>query len=247
MEESNQLHKESRTEFLDLNTKQKELSIFPSPWKYYIKLRLPSLVSLLKSSSQDLRLPCISLMYNGWNGHVLAKNYKAPQFVYGEFSSLSQYIEILNSCNRLKPDCKFVDLGSGLGKVNLLVALHYNIKESLGIELVHRLNRVSDAHGWIYNNFLKQFFNRQSKVEFKHADILKSFKDWKDADVVFMNSITWKAKMMKKLTYLLEQLKEGSEVIATTALPTKTLKLYKTIEVNADWGNCKAYFYTKSC
>ena len=59
--------------------------------------------------------------------------------IYGEVtkSSMHKLVQLMVDSTNLGPNSRFLDVGSGIGKLNLHVALYPGVKVSIGIELIY--------------------------------------------------------------------------------------------------------------
>jgi hypothetical protein len=190
-------------------------------------------------------IPLLELLYKDSNGFQLSSGFRAPQFVYGELVDFEEYFSVFSHSNNLKnPNSVFCDLGSGLGKANLLVATCFNIHKSVGIEYITRLTQYANSRKRLLSNTYNKHQKELPEIEFIKGDILKSWANWKNADVLFINCVCWEQKMLRRLISAFETLKIGTEIFSTNPLNRKNLSLIKQIPCKAGWSNTQIYLYT---
>jgi hypothetical protein len=105
---------------------------------------------------------------------------------------------------------KFVDIGSGSGKAVILAALSTIFQESLGVEINPDL--------WDVSNTVKARWNalhaltkptpvetfQKSSVDFICGDATQCSDRWSDAQVLFMNVLTWNPGLVKSILHLVK-------------------------------------------
>jgi SAM-dependent methyltransferase len=186
-------------------------------------------------------IPLIESVFSKSNGYRLSIGFKAPQFVYGELQSLSEYYKLFSHSEKLKSNSTvFTDLGSGIGKANLVVAGCFNIRKSLGIEIIPRMYEHSRMKK---SEFLKKQKNLKNFpiIQFFKGNITKTWETWKESDVVFMNCVCWKKKMIDQVVSMVKGLKPGTEIFSTN--PLNSLFLKEKIDCNACWSNTSMFLY----
>lgn len=216
----------------------------------YNLLRINNLCYCLKDlksypeSKSDI-ITLLELLFKESNGFQLSSGFRAPQFVYGELLNFDEYLSVFSHSSNLKnSNSIFCDLGSGVGKANLLVATCFNIHKSVGIEYINRLTQYSNSRKRLLSNTFSKYKKALPEIEFIRGDILKCQENWKNADVFFINCVCWEQKMMRRLLSAFENLKIGSEIFSTNPLNRKNLCLVEQILCKAGWSDTKIYLYT---
>lgn len=184
-------------------------------------------------------------MFKDLEGSRHCIGFPAPQFVYGELETMASYFDLFSNSENLKQDSIFVDLGSGLGKANILVAACFPVSMSLGIEAVPRLYEISVLQKKIFENELQTHGDFHGKLKFACGMAEDMVENWIFADVIFLNSLTWEKKSIKRMLDALRQLKAGAEVITSTKLQSNFLKLKKCVKTKMNWGVIPMYIYEK--
>ena len=192
---------------------------------------------------QNIILPLIESVYSKSNGYQLSIGYKAPQFVYGELYTLFEYYKLFShSINLKSKSAIFTDLGSGIGKANLVVAGCFDINKSIGIELIPKMHEHSKKRK---NEFVQRLMKKEAympRIKFFRGNITRTWEKWKDSDVVFMNCVCWKKNMIEQVTKMLMQLKPGSEVFSTNPIPA--LQLVSRVECKTGWSDSRLFLYS---
>ena len=146
----------------------------------------------------------------------------ASSLIYGEieFASFSEILGI--AMTGLQRKAKFVDLGSGIAKAVLWIALVTRFERIVGIEINERLWRRSqeildEFHSTLYSSLFLTPHKWQSRAHIMlllgsilHLD---STHDWTDADLVFANSTAFSAGLMERITTLSLRMRPGSRFI----------------------------------
>jgi SAM-dependent methyltransferase len=158
---------------------------------------------------------------------------------------MAAYHELFSYSNNLKRDSIFVDLGSGLGKANLLVAACFPVRLSLGVEAVPRLVQISNLQKEIFKNEIERFTESYAKIEFICGMAEELVENWIFADVVFVNSLTWEKRSIRKILERLKLLKKGAEVFTSTKLSCKFLNFKRCVKTRMNWGSIPMYIYEK--
>ena len=118
----------------------------------------------------------------------------------------------------MKQKKKFVDLGAGLGKACLWVALTTSFEEIVGIEVIRGL--VDQSRG-ILGEFHKDM-NKKSlhvgclSLNLEHGDLSAEI-EWEDADLIFANSTCFTEQLMMKLSVKSQACKTGTRFITFTS------------------------------
>ena len=154
------------------------------------------------------------------------------EFIYGEMSTLSinKIFDHINMKNK-----KFLDIGSGLGKIVIQIALEYPIKESHGIEISKKRHIISEN---IKNKLTP---NIQNKIHFINKDITKI--ENINYDVIFFSNLCFSESQNIKISKLL--CKQKCILLCLKEIDTinQYLKYYiKNIETS--WSkNINVYYY----
>jgi SAM-dependent methyltransferase len=107
------------------------------------------------------------------------------EFIYGEIDFLSFYTIL----ERISPSTQdvFYDLGSGSGKAVLSAILFFNVKKSIGIELLPPLYEQSNAQlekatqRFQHHDVEKEYLSQMGRIQFINDSFLHC--DFGDADI----------------------------------------------------------------
>lgn len=200
----------------------------------------------METDINTVKFAALNLLYKNISGAQLSVGFEAPQFVYGELLSMYEYFELFrNSENLYKDDCVFCDLGSGLGKANLVVSACFKVAESIGVEAIPMLYRVSLEHLKIYEEVIGSRIENYGKVKFFLAKVEEIQENWIHADTIFLNSLTWTTKSMRIIVSMFKNLKTNTEIFTSTKLTRKFLKLKKVFNVKMNFSTIRVYLYIK--
>ncbi|MFN8671037.1 MAG: hypothetical protein U0457_03015 [Candidatus Sericytochromatia bacterium] len=159
-------------------------------------------------------------------------NTNEEEFTYGE-AIWSSFDKILKEI-KPKENSVFYDLGSGIGRICFFCSIKYNLY-SKGIELLPTF--VKNA------NYIKNKF-QISNIEFLQEDWLKY--DLSDADIVYVATTCFDELLLKKLTFKLENLKEGTIIISVSnPIESTKFKLIKKLDLPFSWGFAEVYIMSK--
>lgn len=200
----------------------------------------------VEENIETVKFAALNLLYKNISGCQLSVGFKAPQYVYGELVTMYEYFNLFkNSVNLMSEQSVFCDLGSGLGKANLVVSACFNIKDSIGIEAIPLLVRVSEAHLRIFEEVLAPRMQTASKVSFFLGKVESQQENWIHADTIFLNSLTWTTKSIKRIVYLFKDLKINTEVFTSTKLSCPYLQHKDTFKVRMNFSTIDVHLYTK--
>ena len=155
-------------------------------------------------------------LYAGINGHNISKkdmehvDESDGCSVYGEI--LYEGVEAMIRHADIDKYDVFYDLGSGVGKAVVQIALTTPVKKSVGIEL--SIERFEYAKK-VENKTIKKYF--KSNIEFINSDIADH--DLKDATIVYMNSTCFGPILMEKILNSIKKQKSVRLLISSTGIP----------------------------
>jgi SAM-dependent methyltransferase len=181
---------------------------------------------------------------------------------YGEISveHVPNLIKLLN----IGKDDIFYDLGSGVGKTVLLVALLTDCKRSIGIELSKTRYKASmnALHSLKSESSLRKKGNEKlngciSKIRFLNKNILDV--NLKDATAIYWNNVCFPADVSDGLLEGLKKLNRGSRLLTFKKIccrhniqcllkdkPCCYFTLTQEATVSTTWtDNCSALIYTR--
>ena len=152
--------------------------------------------------------------------------------VYGELNL--DEIDKLFKIIEIKNNDIFYDLGCGSGKINLYIALKYNIK-SIGIEIIEKRFQVAKS--------IKKKVKNENIV-FKQNDLFKE--NLLDGTIFYSYNLTWPTNInIKMIEKIKKEAKKCKYIILTTLLDHPYITLYKTLDnINFSSHVGSIYIYT---
>lgn len=179
--------------------------------------------------------------YQGIDGFQASKlgrlEYDAFSLTYGEIDPVS--FAALLTLLELKDDSVWLDLGSGVGKSVLLVALLYPVKQSIGVEILPPLHALAEsAKGALTNPFL------QDRV----ALFCQNFMDFnvRQATHIFINGAGFFGENQDALEQLLQQAAPGTQVISVSKkLHLPSYELTHQTRMKTSWGVSHVFIFQK--
>lgn len=146
----------------------------------------------------------------------------------------------------------FYDLGAGTGKPCIIAALMHNFDVCCGVEMLEGLYAVSQDVANTYSTRGKthQFTASrefQTHVSFVHGDILNmKLKDWRDGDVVFINSTCFDDPLMDRISNLALGMRRGTFVISLTRrLSNNDFAVIESEMYKMSWGEATVFISQK--
>lgn len=182
-------------------------------------------------------------MFKDTEGCRLTLGYKAPQYVYGEMEKIEDYYILFANSKNLKRNCVFCDLGSGLGKATLLVASMFPVIQSIGIEYVPKLHQVALGEKYLFEKVIASKLPTAPVVTFLCNDVIKCTEDWLHSDVIYINCVTWKNNVLKKVLKIMERLRPGTEIFSTNEFNSEKFGLVNNFDSRTSWGVKKMFLY----
>jgi len=154
------------------------------------------------------------------------------ELTYGEtaYVGLSRILHAF----RVKPGQKFLDLGSGKGKLVCFASLHFGM-EATGIELIPSFVAI-----------IRRYSQKRTlgKVTFLEGDFM--LMNVSDADVVFVTQTCFSKETRDLLSRKLSALKRGAKVAALTyPIKNDDFQRVRRLKVPTTWGPSAAYIYRK--
>ncbi|MEM9454246.1 MAG: hypothetical protein AAGF11_08715 [Myxococcota bacterium] len=127
---------------------------------------------------------------------------------YGEImpTATAQLLEHLN----LRSDDSFYDLGSGIGKVVLQVAMTVPVARCVGIELMGRRYRIAQR---MRDEVAARGLLRARECRFRRSDFMRA--RMKDATVIYSCSTAFSSEFMERLAARLARLTAGLRWVTT--------------------------------
>lgn len=152
---------------------------------------------------------------------------------YGEIlpSSIKKIFNHINLYNKT-----FLDIGSGLGKIVLQVAIDYPIKKSYGIEICQNKYLISN----IVKNKLNQ--NLQDKIIFYNEDIFNC--QFLYYDIILFSNICFNEKQNNKIANLIRKNKNIILICLKKIDILQNYLKYYLNNIETSWSsNTTAYYY----
>jgi SAM-dependent methyltransferase len=160
--------------------------------------------------------------------------------VYGEIKPQT-FLDLLKKANISQNDV-FYDLGSGTGKAVVLAMLFFNIKKSVGIDILHSL---VEAANEVKNKFIEKGFDNFKNVFFIRDDFLNF--DFSEATLIFAHSTCLNDDQIKKLEEKCLLLKPGSRIILVTkTFSSSNFEIIYKGETEFSWGVGTVSIYLKN-
>jgi hypothetical protein len=150
--------------------------------------------------------------------------------LYGEitFGALEKLLTYL----KIGEKDVFFDLGSGVGKVVLQVAMTSPVKKAIGIELSGARFRESVL---VLVSAAKQKWVSRRKCEFHHENILEA--DLSKATIIYTCSTAFPMTFMKKLAKKLGEIKKPLRIVTTQELPENMgLVCIDKLQLDMSWA-----------
>lgn len=155
--------------------------------------------------------------------------------VFSDKKYSSTYGELtMNGYNKLKhhfpntKNNKFIDLGSGYGKVSIMVGQETNFNLADGVELSNERYNVAQ-------NLKNKVMKNSNKINFHNKDLFDL--DLNKYNVIYTSNLCFNKDTNKKLANKLsKELINGSYIFASKQLNDPSLQFQKKIEVEMTWN-----------
>lgn len=143
----------------------------------------------------------------------------------------------------------FYDLGSGTGKPVVGAAIAHTFDVCYGIEILEGLYSVSLDVLNAYNTRGKAKLARttDTHVQMMLGNMLRfDVKDWRDGDIIFINSTCYDEAIMITLSKMSKGLKKGAFVISLTKqLPSEDFEVLEYEMYKMSWGDATIFISQK--
>jgi hypothetical protein len=200
---------------------------------------------LQKAPTLTKRLDFLASLYEHFNGYFIPREdeqviRKAKgASLYGEITqaSVARLIKHLN----LTPKDVFYDLGSGLGKVVLQVAVSSNVRSATGIELSHMRHLYAQT---ALHKTKEAGYLMTKNCSFINGDILTE--PLPNATVIYTCSTAFSQKLMKALSKRLRStLAPGTRIVSLQDFNDhKQLELVDVLTLEMTWDKkCPVHIY----
>jgi predicted nicotinamide N-methyase len=184
----------------------------------------------------------IHLQLNDNTVDVFEKNNYAS--TYGELT-LNGMKTILNKIKNNQRsyldmnNIRFIDLGSGLGKLPLIMSYYFNAKKSTGVELsVERHNKAMS----MYNKLDKEL---QQRINYINDDLFKV--DLSDYNFIFISNLCFPTELNKRLIEKLKECKKGTNILCSKPFEAPHLRFIDKFPVEMTWSdNSTIHHYIKN-
>lgn len=140
----------------------------------------------------------------------------------------------MNGYNNLKNNFpntsnnKFIDLGSGFGKVSIMVGQETNFNIADGVELSNERYKIAQ-------HLKDTVIKNSNKVNFYNKDLFDI--DLANYNVIYTSNLCFNVDTNKNLsTKLSKELQNGTYIFASKPLNHKKLKFQKQINVEMTWN-----------
>lgn len=194
---------------------------------------------------------CLIGAYSKTNPDQLSMDYRKKhqlnnvELTYGEIilKSLHEILQVANA----KPHEKFVDLGSGTGKVACSACVLFNFREVIGIEIQDALYDFSNSlltKLKSSNPRSQHWQDKLKRVTFLKQNFLDSNLD--DADIIFANATCFSTDTWRQLEEKFKRCKPGTRYIMTTKyLKDPAFKLLHSVCYPMSWGYARLSVYER--
>jgi hypothetical protein len=138
---------------------------------------------------------------------------------------IKKYLDVKN--------IRFIDLGSGLGKLPIIMCYHFNAKKCTGIELS------TERHNNAMEMYNKLDPNLQQKINYINDDIFnnKLGSYLSEYNFIFISNLCFSQELNKKLVVKLQECKSGTNILCSKALEADYLKLIDKFQVEMSWSD----------
>ena len=156
------------------------------------------------------------------------------------FPSVAKLLSLLS----LKDEDKFLDLGSGRGRLVAQVFLTSPVSQAIGIEVVLSLHQQAEAVANRICQDVSRFDGRGRQITFILGDFFEC--DFPDASVVFINSTCFSQSMLYRLSVRLDQHIKVHSILTLKPLPAlKRFQFKKAIRVECSWDSALCFLYCR--
>ena len=155
---------------------------------------------------------------------------------YGELT-MEGMKTILDNINILSlktiNDIRFIDLGSGLGKLPLMVCYYFNGKKCTGIELS------TERHNKAMTMYQKLPLELQKKINYINDDIfnVKLGSYLSEYNFIFISNLCFPDDINKKLDEKLKECKSGTNIICSKPINSSHLIFVNKFPVKMTWSD----------
>jgi hypothetical protein len=188
-------------------------------------------------TGNEIRLN-VKRLYKGANGFIVTGNgpgggalRHSKALVYGELThrGVGQLIQAL----QLEEEDVFYDLGSGLGKVVLEVAMTVPVRKSIGVEIAQGRHQVAAS---VLRRARRQDLIIAHACTFRNQSLLDV--SLRDATAVYCASTCFSYNTMNRLARKLADLNREIRLACLTTIFRKPreMQLEKTVYLNTTWN-----------
>lgn len=155
---------------------------------------------------------------------------------YGELTA-EGFEEILKKIDLQPSQSKFIDLGSGLGKMPLMAVVNHDFKYAKGVEYAKERHEQA-------LKVLEKYPSYKNKVDLEHGDLFDE--DIRDYDLIFVSNLCFKEEPNKKLGVKLKDAKKGAYIAVSKSIEADHLELLNNIQVKTTWTyKSNVYLYRR--
>jgi hypothetical protein len=180
-------------------------------------------------------------------------DYNTSTLSYGEisFKTFDQVLRRLESLGYIfDNNSRFIDIGSGVGKLVIYAAILHNFAACHGIEILSSLYQVSRIalSRWTDTCVrLKLRRKRHIDVQFFCGDALKL--NWDKSSLIFLHATAFDDAMMTVLSDKIKRSPPNSYIVTISRplqLDTDYFELLQVFELLTSWGIATAFIYKRT-
>ena len=174
---------------------------------------------------------------------------KSSTLVYGEitFEPFAEQLLKLHAYGGMPEGGIFYDIGCGTGKPVFAAALLHPFRRCAGIEVLTGLSAIAERIRRDFDATVRPALpepHAATEIEIIRGDATAL--DWRDGDVVFLNSTCFSGELMAALARLAERLRHGAFVITTTKrLPSEAFELLEVSSMVETWGTATCFLHRR--
>lgn len=185
----------------------------------------------------------LNYLYQNITNNIFKENNNYSS-IYGEifFESFNKLLGFIN----LNTNDIFIDIGSGIGKVCLQIALNTDVKQILGFEIISDRNNNANTALAKAKLDLPEIFNNKS-IDFLNQDFLEfDFSNINTSQniIAYTCSTCFTEKLLYAIGDKINNNKNISKLLSLRPIPNLTrLKIKYIVDVECSWDTTECYIY----